>query len=221
MARYTGAVEKLERRLGVSLALKGERRLAGKSALDKRPYAPGQHGQRRAKISDYGLHLREKQKAKFMYGLSEKQFRRLFSEAARKDGNTGELLVTLLEQRLDNVVYRMGFATTRAQARQLVNHGHILVNGNYSTLLGNGYEMLQQSIGTFEGKSIIGKGNIHSKRFEYDKTILGSRSPHVCSGNVLLVNNVASDEIDKYFDLSNEVVYVNAIEENIQQRLNG
>lgn len=99
--------------------------------------------------------------------------------------------------------------------------GHILVNGNYSTLLGNGYEMLQQSIGTFEGKSIIGKGNIHSKRFEYDKTILGSRSPHVCSGNVLLVNNVASDEIDEYFDLSNEVVYVNAIEENIQQRLNG
>ena len=99
--------------------------------------------------------------------------------------------------------------------------GHILVNGNYSTLLGNGYEMLQQSIGTFEGKSVIGKGNIHSKRFEYDKTILGSRSPHVCSGNVLLVNNVASDEIDKYFDLSNEVVYVNAIEENIQQRLNG
>lgn len=99
--------------------------------------------------------------------------------------------------------------------------GHILVNGNYSTLLGNGYEMLQQSIGIFEGKSIIGKGNIHSKRFEYDKTILGSRSPHVCSGNVLLVNNVASDEIDKYFDLSNEVVYVNAIEENIQQRLNG
>ena len=99
--------------------------------------------------------------------------------------------------------------------------GHVLVNGNYSTLLGNGYEMLQQSIGTFEGKSIIGKGNIHSKRFEYDKTILGSRSPHVCSGNILLVNNVASDEIDKYFDLSNEVVYVNAIEENIQQRLNG
>ena len=99
--------------------------------------------------------------------------------------------------------------------------GHILVNGNYSTLLGNGYEMLQQSIGIFEGKSIIGKGNIHSKRFEYNKVILGSRSPHVCSGNVLLVNNVASDEIDKYFDLSNEVVYVNAIEENIQQRLNG
>ncbi|KAB0613585.1 30S ribosomal protein S4 [Campylobacter hyointestinalis] len=129
MARYRGPVEKLERRLGVSLALKGERRLAGKSALDKRPYAPGQHGQRKAKISEYGLQLREKQKAKFMYGVSEKQFRRLFAEAARRDGNTGALLVSLLEQRLDNVVYRMGFATTRRFARQLVTHGHILVNG--------------------------------------------------------------------------------------------
>ena len=125
MARYTGPVEKLERRLGVSLALKGERRLAGKSALEKRPYAPGQHGQRRAKISEYGLQLREKQ----MYGVSEKQFRRLFQEAARREGNTGALLVQLLEQRLDNVVYRMGFATTRRFARQLVTHGHILVNG--------------------------------------------------------------------------------------------
>ena len=129
MARYTGPVEKLERRLGVSLALKGERRLAGKSALEKRPYAPGQHGQRRAKISEYGLQLREKQKDKFMYGVSEKQFRRLFQEAARREGNTGALLVQLLEQRLDNVVYRMGFATTRRFARQLVTHGHILVNG--------------------------------------------------------------------------------------------
>ncbi|QCD45696.1 30S ribosomal protein S4 [Campylobacter mucosalis] len=129
MARYRGPVEKLERRLGVSLALKGERRLAGKSALDKRPFAPGQHGQRRAKISEYGLQLREKQKAKFMYGVSEKQFSRLFAEAARREGNTGALLVQLLEQRLDNVVYRMGFATTRRFARQLVTHGHILVNG--------------------------------------------------------------------------------------------
>ncbi|WP_107687360.1 30S ribosomal protein S4 [Campylobacter concisus] len=129
MARYTGPVEKLERRLGVSLVLKGERRLAGKSAFEKRPYAPGQHGQRRAKISEYGLQLREKQKAKFMYGVSEKQFRRLFQEAARREGNTGALLVQLLEQRLDNVVYRMGFATTRRFARQLVTHGHILVNG--------------------------------------------------------------------------------------------
>ena len=129
MARYRGPREKLERRLGVDLGLKGERRLSGKSALEKRPYAPGQHGQRRTKISEYGLQLREKQKAKFMYGVSEKQFRSIFKEANRLEGNTGELLVQLLEQRLDNVVYRMGFATTRAFARQLVNHGHILVDG--------------------------------------------------------------------------------------------
>ena len=129
MARYRGPVEKIERRLGVSLDLKGERRLAGKSALDKRPYAPGQHGQRRAKISEYGLQLREKQKAKFMYGVSEKQFRNLFKEANRQEGNTGANLIALLERRLDNVVYRMGFASTRRFARQLVSHGHVLVDG--------------------------------------------------------------------------------------------
>ncbi|MCE3036621.1 30S ribosomal protein S4 [Helicobacter sp. faydin-H20] len=129
MARYRGPVEKLERRFGVSLALKGERRLAGKSALDKRPYGPGQHGQKRGKISEYGLQLREKQKAKVMYGVSEKQFRAIFAEANRLDGNTGENLVRLIERRLDNVVYRMGFATTRRFARQLVTHGHILVDG--------------------------------------------------------------------------------------------
>ncbi|PAF48272.1 30S ribosomal protein S4 [Helicobacter sp. 12S02232-10] len=129
MARYRGPVEKLERRFGVSLALKGERRLAGKSALDKRPYGPGQHGQKRGKISEYGLQLREKQKAKVMYGISEKQFRAIFVEANRLDGNTGENLIRLIERRLDNVVYRMGFATTRRFARQLVSHGHILVDG--------------------------------------------------------------------------------------------
>jgi len=129
MSRYRGPVEKLERRLGASLALKGERRLAGKSAIDKRPYAPGQHGQRRSKVSEYGLQLREKQKAKFMYGVNEKQFRRLFFDANRAQGNTGENLIQLLERRLDNAVYRMGFATTRRFARQLVTHGHILVDG--------------------------------------------------------------------------------------------
>ncbi len=129
MSRYRGPVEKIERRLGVSLALKGERRLAGKSALEKRPYAPGQHGQRRTKISEYGLQLREKQKAKFMYGVSEKQFRRLFKDANRMEGNTGANLISLIERRLDNIVYRMGFATTRAFARQLVTHGHLLVDG--------------------------------------------------------------------------------------------
>ena len=129
MARYRGPVEKLERRLGVDLGLKGERRLAGKSALEKRPYPPGQHGQRRTKLSEYGEQLQEKQKAKFMYGISEKQFRGLFKEAKKQEGNTGSILIQLLEQRLDNVVYRMGFATTRRFARQLTNHGHILVDG--------------------------------------------------------------------------------------------
>lgn len=151
MARYTGPVEKLERRLGVDLFMKGERRLAGKSALLKRPYAPGQHGQRRAKLSEYGSQLREKQKAKFMYGVSEKQFRRLFAEAARREGNTGAILVQLLEQRLDNVVYRMGFATTRRSARQLVTHGHILVDGkrvdipSYSVRAGQKIEVIEKS----------------------------------------------------------------------------
>ena len=151
MARYRGPVEKLERRLGVDLFMKGERRLAGKSALLKRPYAPGQHGQRRAKVSEYGSQLREKQKAKFMYGVSEKQFRRLFAEAARRDGNTGAILVQLLEQRLDNVVYRMGFATTRRCARQLVTHGHILVDGkrldipSYSVKAGQKIEVIEKS----------------------------------------------------------------------------
>lgn len=151
MARYTGPVEKLERRLGVDLFLKGERRLAGKSSLLKRAYGPGQHGQRRGKISEYGLQLREKQKARFMYGVSEKQFRKLFKEAARKEGNTGSILVQLLEQRLDNVVYRMGFATTRRFARQLVTHGHILVDGkrlnipSYTVRAGQKIEVVEKS----------------------------------------------------------------------------
>ncbi len=129
MARYRGPVEKIERRLDADLGLKGERRLNGKSALEKRPFPPGQHGQRRTKISEYGLQLREKQKAKYLYGVSEKKFRAYFKEAVRRDGNTGENLITLIEQRLDNVVYRMGFATTRAFARQITTHGHILVDG--------------------------------------------------------------------------------------------
>lgn len=129
MARYRGPVEKIERRFDVSLFLKGERRLAGKSAVERRHYGPGQHGQRRVKPSDYALQLHEKQKAKMLYGISERQFRSIFREASRREGNTGELLVTLLESRLDNVVYRMGFATTRRFARQLVTHGHVLVNG--------------------------------------------------------------------------------------------
>ncbi len=151
MARYTGPKERIERRLGVDLGLKGERRLSGKDALKRRPFAPGLHGQKRTKLSEYGLQLREKQKAKFYYGVSEKQFRRYFAEAARRAGNTGSNLITLIEQRLDNVVYRMGFATTRAAARQLVNHGHVFVDGkrvdipSYSVKPGQKIELAEKT----------------------------------------------------------------------------
>jgi len=150
MARYTGPVEKIERRLDADLGLKGERRLSGKSAFEKRPFPPGQHGQRRTKISEYGLQLREKQKAKYLYGVSEKKFRSYFKEASRRDGNTGENLIALLEQRLDNIVYRMGFATTRAFARQITTHGHILVDGkklnipSYSVKVGQKIEVKEK-----------------------------------------------------------------------------
>ena len=129
MARYTDAVCKLCRREGKKLFLKGARCYTGKCAIERRAYAPGQHGQGRSKISDYGLQLREKQKAKRFYGLQETQFRNLFDKAARKTGITGENLLILLETRLDNVVFRLGFASSRKEARQLVNHGHFTVNG--------------------------------------------------------------------------------------------
>lgn len=124
MARYTGPAYKKSRRYGFSTLENGE-------DLAKRPYAPGQHGAgRRKKISEYGIQLQEKQKIRFMYGLNEKQFRRLFDRASKLKGVHGENFLKLLESRLDNLVYRMGLSTTRRGARQLVNHGHILVNGS-------------------------------------------------------------------------------------------
>ncbi|MBW1678765.1 MAG: 30S ribosomal protein S4 [Deltaproteobacteria bacterium] len=129
MARYRGSVCKLCRRENQKLFLKGDRCYSDKCAYDRRSYPPGQHGQLRRKFSDYGNQLREKQKAKRMYGLLEKQFRRYFWEADRKRGITGENLLILLERRLDNIVYRLGFASSRNQARQLVGHNHFVVNG--------------------------------------------------------------------------------------------
>jgi small subunit ribosomal protein S4 len=129
MARYTEANCRLCRREGQKLFLKGERCYGGKCALEKRNYAPGQHGQARKKMSDYGLQLREKQKAKRFYGMQEKQFRNLFAKAAKRAGKTGDNLLILLETRLDNCVYRLGFASSRKEARQLVVHGHFTVNG--------------------------------------------------------------------------------------------
>lgn len=129
MARHTGSVCKLCRREGLKLFLKGDRCFSPKCAIEKRNYPPGQHGQRRrVKLTDYGLQLREKQKMKRIYGLLERQFRNYFHMAERQKGVTGEILLRLLERRLENVVYRLGLSTSRAEARQLVRHGHFLVN---------------------------------------------------------------------------------------------
>lgn len=129
MARYTGPACKLCRRENTKLFLKGERCLSGKCSFERRSFAPGQHGTSRKKVEEYGLQLREKQKAKRYYGVLEKQFHNYFVKADRMEGMTGENLLILLERRLDNVVYRMGMAESRSDARQLVLHGHFTING--------------------------------------------------------------------------------------------
>ena len=130
MSRYTDANCKLCRREGQKLFLKGERCYSSKCAIERRNYAPGQHGQARKKMSDYGLQLREKQKAKRFYGVQETHFRNLFDKASKRHGKTGENLMILLETRLDNVVFRLGFAASSKEARQLVTPGHFTVNGH-------------------------------------------------------------------------------------------
>ncbi|HML22146.1 MAG TPA: 30S ribosomal protein S4 [Aggregatilinea sp.] len=138
MARYTGPVCKLCRRDGEKLFLKGARCLSAKCSVERRTYPPGQHGKdaqfRRGRGSDYSLQLREKQKARRIYGVLERQFRRYFSEALRRPGLTGSNLLTILESRLDNVVYRLGWADSRAHARQIVQHGHITINGRRTNI---------------------------------------------------------------------------------------
>jgi small subunit ribosomal protein S4 len=129
MAVYSGPLCRLCRREGVKLYLKGERCYTSKCAIERRKSAPGQHGQRQRKLAEYGVQLREKQKLKRIYRVLERQFRTYFKEAVRRRGVTGELLLQQLETRLDNTVFRMGFASSRRQARQLVNHGHFRVNG--------------------------------------------------------------------------------------------
>lgn len=129
MARTTGPVCRLCRRDGLKLFLKGTRCDTPKCAFERRDVPPGMHGTRRSKLTDYGLHLREKQKVKHYYGVLERQFRGYFARANKGKGNTGEALMSLLERRLDNIVHRLGFGQSRAQARQLITHGHITVNG--------------------------------------------------------------------------------------------
>ena len=147
MARYTDPVCRLCRREGLKLFLKGSRCYSKKCSFERRPTPPGQHGVRRRKVGDYGLQLREKQKVRRVYGVLEKQFRNYFIEASRHTGITGESLLRSLEQRLDNVVFRLGFAPSRAAARQMVAHGHFAVNGvptnipSYSVRVGDRIEV--------------------------------------------------------------------------------
>jgi small subunit ribosomal protein S4 len=152
LARYTGAACRLCRRENLKLFLKGDRCYTDKCGFERRSYAPGQHGQRRGgKISDYGVQLREKQKVKRIYGVLEKQFRTYYSKADRQKGITGTNLLVLLERRLDNIVYRMGFASSRDQARQLVRHSHFTVNDrkvnipSYSVRIGDVIEVREKS----------------------------------------------------------------------------
>ena len=161
MARYTGESCRVCRREGEKLFLKGSRCYTDKCAIARRAYAPGQHGQKRKKQSEYGTQLREKQKAKSFYGVLESQFRKYFEEAARSKGVTGTRLLQILESRLDNVVYRLGLATSRSQARQLVRHGHFEVNGvkvnipSYLTKVGEVVKVKESSANSEIFKQIV------------------------------------------------------------------
>ena len=161
MARYTGESCRVCRREGEKLFLKGSRCYTDKCAIARRAYAPGQHGQKRKKQSEYGTQLREKQKAKAFYGVLESQFRKYFEEAARSKGVTGTRLLQILESRLDNVVYRLGLATSRSQARQLVRHGHFEVNGvkvnipSYLTKVGEVVKVKESSANSEIFKQIV------------------------------------------------------------------
>lgn len=134
MARYTGPVCRICRRQGVKLYLKGQRCFGPKCAVERRKYPPGEHGQGRRKISEFGLQLAEKQKIRSIYGVLERQFRKHFEEAERRPGMTGPNLLAILESRLDNVIFRLGFATSRQQARQIVRHGHVTLNGRKTNI---------------------------------------------------------------------------------------
>jgi small subunit ribosomal protein S4 len=190
MARYTGSVCRLCRREGTKLFLKGDRCFSEKCAVDKRAYPPGQHGQGRPRFSDYGMQLREKQKVKRMYGLLERQFERTLDQATRMKGRAGENLLQLLERRLDNVVFRMGFATSRAEARQLVRHGHFQVNGRKTTIPSlslkpgakvtvregsRGIARIQGALDALEGRSLPQWVEIDKERFEGTVKQLPSR----------------------------------------------
>mgnify|MGYP006273163145 CR=1 FL=1 len=191
MARYLGPVCKQCRAEGIKLFLKGRKCLSAKCPVSRRNYPPGQHGQRRSsKVSDFGLQLREKQKAKRIYGVLERQFRRYFKEADRMRGVTGENLLHLLERRLDNVIYRLGFANSRKQARQIVRHNHVMVDGrrvnipSYLVKVGQRVEILQSSrdlVTIQEALQLRKSTGSHDWLERDDKTMSGSliRLPRV------------------------------------------
>ena len=179
MARYTGAVCRLCRREGQKLFLKGDRCYTDKCALERRAYAPGQHGNaRNKKLSEYGVQLREKQKARRYYGVLESQFAEYFEMASKRKGMTGENLLAILESRLDNVVYRLGFAMSRAEARQLVRHGHFTVNGkkvnipSYLVSVGETVELKEssRSLDKFKGSLEANSSRVIPKWLDMDKT---------------------------------------------------
>ena len=194
MAKYTDASCKLCRREGCKLFLKGERCVTGKCAIDRRPTVPGQHGEAslRKKPTGYALQLREKQKVKRAYGLLETQFKKYYIEAKRQKGATGEVMLSLLERRLDNVVYRLGFGVSRVQARQIVNHRHITVNGkivnipSYSVKIGDVIAVKSSDLDSALFKDIKGGKIIAPKWLEVDASTL--------SGKVIA--NPARDDID-------------------------
>ncbi len=198
MARYTEAYCRICRRNGIKLMLKGERCFTEKCAMERRSGPPGVHGagKRRAKQSERGIQLMEKQKAKYTYGMFERQFRRFFNEAARMPGITGENLLTLLERRLDNVVFRLGFADSRSQARQLVRHGHFKINGRKTNVpsclvkAGDIIEWRKESTKTEYYKTLIEK--IEDKDvpewLEIDKSSLLGRVLRLPTGEEIRVN---------------------------------
>ncbi len=183
MARYTESVCRLCRREGQKLFLKGDRCYTGKCAVDRRPYAPGQHGQSRKKVSEYGIQLREKQKARRYYGVLESQFEKYFVMAEKKAGITGDNLLAILESRLDNVIYRLGFGMSRPEARQLVRHGHFTVNGkkvdipSYLVSPGDVITVKEGSRGKAKLKAVLEatEGKVIPKWLDLDRNTLEAR----------------------------------------------
>ncbi len=188
MARYTDAVCRLCRREGQKLFLKGARCYSDKCSVGKRQYAPGQHGQGRKKLSEYGIQLREKQKAKRYYGVLESQFEKYFDMASKKKGITGENLLQILESRLDNVVYRLGFALSRPEARQLVRHGHFTVDGHkvnipsYLVKPGAVITIKENSRSLPKMKAILEQtdGKVIPKWLDLDKNTLQAKVVNLC-----------------------------------------